>query len=134
LAIGDGGNDVSMIKTANVGVGIFGKEGYQAAYNADYAISQFKYIRQLLFVHGRFSLIRNSFYVNFFFYKNLMFTMAQLWFSCFCGFSGTLYWDDWYYLGYNSILTTIPVCGYMVFEEDLDIKFSDDKDKLILKE
>ena len=38
LAIGDGANDVSMILKANVGVGISGKEGLQAARSADYAI------------------------------------------------------------------------------------------------
>lgn len=38
LAIGDGANDVNMIQRANVGVGIFGNEEYQAASNADYAI------------------------------------------------------------------------------------------------
>lgn len=38
LAIGDGANDVNMIQKAHVGVGIFGKEGYQAAGNSDYAI------------------------------------------------------------------------------------------------
>jgi len=27
LAIGDGGNDVNMIQTAHVGVGVYGKEG-----------------------------------------------------------------------------------------------------------
>lgn len=30
LAIGDGANDVSMILEANIGIGIFGKEGMQA--------------------------------------------------------------------------------------------------------
>lgn len=39
LAIGDGGNDVSMIQSAHVGVGIFGKEGTQAARAADYSIA-----------------------------------------------------------------------------------------------
>ena len=29
LAIGDGANDVSMIQTANIGVGIAGREGMQ---------------------------------------------------------------------------------------------------------
>lgn len=38
LAIGDGANDEAMIKAANVGVGIIGKEGQQAARAADFAI------------------------------------------------------------------------------------------------
>lgn len=38
LAIGDGANDVNMIQKAHIGVGIFGKEGYQAAGSSDYAI------------------------------------------------------------------------------------------------
>ena len=39
LAIGDGGNDVSMIQEAHVGVGISGREGFQAARAADYVIA-----------------------------------------------------------------------------------------------
>ncbi len=41
LSIGDGANDVPMIKEAHVGVGISGKEGRQAVMSADYAIGQF---------------------------------------------------------------------------------------------
>ena len=40
LAIGDGANDVAMIQKANVGVGICGQEGLQAACASDYAIAQ----------------------------------------------------------------------------------------------
>jgi magnesium-transporting ATPase (P-type) len=38
LSIGDGANDVSMIQTADIGIGIFGREGTQAARASDYAI------------------------------------------------------------------------------------------------
>lgn len=38
LAIGDGGNDVRMIQQADIGVGISGREGLQAARAADYSI------------------------------------------------------------------------------------------------
>lgn len=38
LAIGDGGNDVKMIQQADIGVGISGREGLQAARAADYSI------------------------------------------------------------------------------------------------
>ena len=37
--IGDGGNDVSMIQCADVGVGIVGKEGKQASLAADSVIN-----------------------------------------------------------------------------------------------
>ena len=43
LAIGDGGNDVRMIQQADIGVGISGREGLQAARAADYSIGS-KYL------------------------------------------------------------------------------------------
>ncbi|KAH9974189.1 HAD-like domain-containing protein [Russula compacta] len=48
--IGDGGNDVSMIQAANVGVGIVGKEGRQASLAADFSVklAQFVIHRGLL--------------------------------------------------------------------------------------
>lgn len=60
LAIGDGANDVSMIQAAHVGVGISGVEGLQAARSADVAISQFRFLRKLLLVHGSWSYQRLS--------------------------------------------------------------------------
>ena len=60
LAIGDGANDVSMIQAAHVGVGISGLEGLQAARSADVAISQFRYLKKLLLVHGSWSYQRLS--------------------------------------------------------------------------
>jgi len=41
LAIGDGANDVAMIVRADVGVGIAGHEGMQAARSADFSLGQF---------------------------------------------------------------------------------------------
>ena len=52
-AAGDGANDVNMIQTAHVGVGISGQEGVQAVNSSDYAIAQFKFLKPLLLVHGR---------------------------------------------------------------------------------
>ncbi|KAM6106488.1 phospholipid-transporting ATPase ID [Pterocles gutturalis] len=58
LAIGDGANDVSMIRTAHIGVGISGQEGIQAVLASDYSFSQFKFLQRLLLVHGRWSYLR----------------------------------------------------------------------------
>lgn len=49
-----------MIQAAHVGVGISGVEGLQAARSADIAISQFRFLRKLLLVHGAWSYQRLS--------------------------------------------------------------------------
>ena len=69
LAIGDGANDVSMITMAHVGVGISGNEGRQAFNSADYGVTQFRFLRDLLLVHGRWNYSRIAFLVLYSFYK-----------------------------------------------------------------
>lgn len=54
--IGDGGNDVSMIQVADVGVGIVGKEGMQASLAADFSIPQFSYLTKLLGISTLFGI------------------------------------------------------------------------------
>lgn len=58
LAIGDGANDIAMIQEAQVGIGITGKEGLQAARTSDYSIAQFRFLTKLLLVQGRWNYIR----------------------------------------------------------------------------
>ena len=48
--LGDGGNDVSMIQAASVGIGIVGKEGKQASLAADFSITQ---VRPSTYSDGR---------------------------------------------------------------------------------
>ncbi len=80
LSIGDGANDVSMIREANVGIGIIGKEGRQAANNADFAIGQFKFLKPLLLVHGRWNYIRQSRVFLYSMHKNMVLTLTLFWF------------------------------------------------------
>ena len=68
-AIGDGANDVSMIQEANVGIGLFGKEGRNAAVSADFAFAKFKFLRRAFLVHGYLYYTRASALVHYFFYK-----------------------------------------------------------------
>lgn len=67
---GDGANDVSMIQTADVGIGIAGQEGMQAVMASDFSMSRFKFLRKFLLVHGHWSYDRLARMVLYFFYKN----------------------------------------------------------------
>jgi phospholipid-transporting ATPase len=75
LAIGDGANDVNMINAADVGIGIMGNEGQQAARASDYVIGQFSFLQRLLFVHGRESNRKNSFAIGYILWKNFLYVM-----------------------------------------------------------
>ena len=80
LAIGDGANDVAMIQEANIGCGLFGLEGSQAAMSADYAFGQFRFLTKLLLVHGRWSYQRIADMHSNFFYKNVIWTFGMFWY------------------------------------------------------
>jgi magnesium-transporting ATPase (P-type) len=95
LAIGDGANDVGMIQEAHVGVGISGLEGQQAVNASDFAIAQFRYLEELLLVHGRWNFFRQTTVVLFSFYKNAVMAGNLIVFQGECLYSGQPLFDDW---------------------------------------
>ncbi|EST09357.2 P-type ATPase, A domain protein [Kalmanozyma brasiliensis GHG001] len=125
LAIGDGANDVSMIQAAHVGVGISGVEGLQAARSADVAISQFRYLRKLLLVHGSWSYARLSKMILYSFYKNITLYMTLFWYSFQNSFSGQVAFESWTLSFYNVIFTVLPPLVIGVFDQFLSARMLD---------
>ncbi|XP_047289045.1 putative phospholipid-transporting ATPase IM isoform X12 [Homo sapiens] len=119
LAIGDGANDVSMIKSAHIGVGISGQEGLQAVLASDYSFAQFRYLQRLLLVHGRWSYFRMCKFLCYFFYKNFAFTLVHFWFGFFCGFSAQTVYDQWFITLFNIVYTSLPVLAMGIFDQDV---------------
>ncbi|XP_047612182.1 phospholipid-transporting ATPase IB-like [Phacochoerus africanus] len=117
LAIGDGANDVGMIQTAHVGVGISGNEGMQATNNSDYAIAQFHHLEKLLLVHGTWSYFRVTKCVLYCFYKNVVLYVIELWFAFVNGFSGQILFERWCISLYNVIFTSLPTITLGIFEQ-----------------
>ena len=78
LAIGDGANDVTMIINSNIGIGIRGVEGAQAARASDVAIHEFRDLRYLIFIHGREIYRRNSQLLIFIFQRNFILTLSYI--------------------------------------------------------
>ncbi|CAK6954741.1 phospholipid-transporting ATPase ID-like [Scomber scombrus] len=124
LAIGDGANDVSMIKTAHIGVGISGQEGMQAVLSSDFSFAQFRYLQRLLLVHGRWSYLRMCKFLQYFFYKNFTFTFVHFWYAFFCGFSAQTVYDEWFITLYNLVYTALPVLGMSLFDQDVNDRWS----------
>eukprot|EP00607_Mallomonas_marina_P005822 CAMPEP_0182438608 /NCGR_PEP_ID=MMETSP1167-20130531/85890_1 /TAXON_ID=2988 /ORGANISM="Mallomonas Sp, Strain CCMP3275" /LENGTH=688 /DNA_ID=CAMNT_0024632043 /DNA_START=1413 /DNA_END=3479 /DNA_ORIENTATION=- len=122
LSIGDGANDVSMIREADVGVGIIGKEGRQAANNADFAIGQFKFLRRLTLVHGRWNYIRQCHTFLYSVHKNMVLTLTLFWFSFFDALSGTSPYESWIYTAYNFTLG-LPIVFYGIMNKDISSEY-----------
>ena len=123
LAIGDGGNDVSMIMEAHIGVGIYGEEGMRAVQSSDYAIGEFRILHRILCFHGRTNYIRNSECVEYFFYKNFVFTLVQFCYGFLNNFSGQTIIDDWFITLFNLVFTSIPLAARALL--DFDVKPDD---------
>ncbi|NXY86899.1 AT8B1 ATPase, partial [Alcedo cyanopectus] len=124
LAIGDGANDVNMIKTAHIGVGISGQEGMQAVMSSDYSFGQFRYLQRLLLVHGRWSYIRMCKFLRYFFYKNFAFTLVHIWYSFFNGYSAQTAYEDWFITLYNVLYSSLPVLLVGLLDQDVSDKLS----------
>uniref|UniRef100_A0A914Y9X5 P-type ATPase C-terminal domain-containing protein n=2 Tax=Panagrolaimus superbus TaxID=310955 RepID=A0A914Y9X5_9BILA len=87
LAVGDGANDVPMIQSADVGIGISGQEGLQAVMASDFALARFKFLKKLLLVHGHWFYYRLANVLLYFLYKNAMFVFVLYWAQFYSGFS-----------------------------------------------
>nr|XP_032811396.1 phospholipid-transporting ATPase IA isoform X1 [Petromyzon marinus] len=117
LAVGDGANDVGMIQTAHVGVGISGVEGLQAANSSDYSIGQFRFLKKLLLVHGAWSYNRVAKCILYSFYKNVVLYIIELWFAFNSGFSGQILFERWCIGLYNVAFLALPPFALGIFDQ-----------------
>ncbi|XP_058133904.1 probable phospholipid-transporting ATPase IIB isoform X3 [Dasypus novemcinctus] len=117
-AVGDGGNDVSMIQAADCGIGIEGKEGKQASLAADFSITQFKHIGRLLMVHGRNSYKRSAALGQFVLHRGLIISTMQAVFSSVFYFASVPLYQGFLMVGYATIYTMFPVFS-LVLDQDV---------------
>ncbi|KAI8375062.1 aminophospholipid-transporting P-type ATPase [Choanephora cucurbitarum] len=118
LCIGDGGNDVSMIQAADVGVGIVGKEGKQASLAADFSITQFSHLTRLLLWHGRNSYKRSAKLSQFVIHRGLIISIMQAVFSALFYFAPIALFQGMLIVGYATIYTNAPVFS-LVLDQDV---------------
>ncbi|KAF8949269.1 putative aminophospholipid-translocase [Haplosporangium gracile] len=109
--IGDGGNDVSMIQQADVGVGI-------ASLAADFSVNQFSYLTKLLLWHGRNSYKRSAKLSQFVIHRGLIISIMQAVFSAMFYFAPIALYQGMLIVGYTTIYTNAPVFS-LVLDQDV---------------
>ena len=124
-AIGDGGNDVSMILAAHIGLGIEGKEGMHASLAADYSLVKFSHCLRLLTWHGRNSYKRSARLAQFVIHRGLVISVIQAIFSAIYYFVSVPIYTGWLLVGYSTVYTMVPVFA-LVLDEDVS---EDDVDR-----
>uniref|UniRef100_A0AAG5DB84 Phospholipid-transporting ATPase n=1 Tax=Anopheles atroparvus TaxID=41427 RepID=A0AAG5DB84_ANOAO len=117
-AVGDGGNDVSMIQQADAGIGIEGREGKQASLAGDFSIPQFSHIARLLIVHGRRSYKRSAALSQFVIHRGLIISTMQAVFSAVFYLSSVALYQGFLMVGYATLYTMFPVFS-LVLDQDI---------------
>ncbi|KAI5067311.1 hypothetical protein GOP47_0017839, partial [Adiantum capillus-veneris] len=119
LAIGDGANDVAMIRAAHIGIGISGREGMAAVLASDYAIGQFRFLARLLLIHGRWSYKRNKLLVMYAFYKNIVCVMGHCYLAFYSGLSAQSLYPTALISTYNLFWTSLPTMVLSTLDQDV---------------
>ena len=88
---------MNAAQAAHIGVGIIGKEGMQAVNNADFAIGQFRFLRGLLLVHGRWAYRRMCIFAHFMFYKNVVLILTMYFYSLLAMATPIMFLPSFYY-------------------------------------
>ena len=114
LAIGDGANDVNMIQSADLGFGLMGKEGNQAAAFADYAVPKYRDLRRCLFWHGRGYGWRIQYFTIMVLIKSIVNAIGKFGVSFTNGASGLQPVDDLLITGFNILMTNWFVLNYSI--------------------
>lgn len=118
-AIGDGGNDVSMIQQAHAGIGIPGKEGMQASLAADFSITSFSHLTRLLLWHGRNSYKRSARLSQFVIHRGLIISIIQTVYCALFFYAAVSVYSGWILVGYATVFTMFPVFS-LIFDEDVN--------------
>ncbi|OMJ86356.1 hypothetical protein SteCoe_12144 [Stentor coeruleus] len=118
LSIGDGISDIGMIQEADIGIGINGKEGSDAALSSDISIKHFSQLKKLLLIHGHSQYIQLSKMVLLSFYGMTLLEVILFIYNIFGGFTAVSIIPKELVVIYRLIVSTIPIAGMCILDRD----------------
>jgi len=63
-------------------------------------------MKKLLLFHGRLGYKRIAWQILYYFYKNIVLALSEIYFPLYNGFSGQIFFPDWLPMLYNSVFTS----------------------------
>ena len=109
-----------MIRIANVGVGIKGKEGVQAALASDFTLTEFEHLVKLILWHGRLNYKRICVMCNFVIHRGMIISMIQFSFIILFNMVDIALFNGILATGYCTLFTALPVAALVM---DIDLNF-----------
>ena len=118
LSIGDGISDVGMIQQADVGIGIEGKEGSEAALNSDVSIKKFHQLKKLLLIYGHRQYIQLSKMILLSFYAMVLIEFEMLIYNPISGWTAQAILQKELSLIYKLVVNILPIVGLCLMDKD----------------
>ena len=123
LAIGDGGSDVGMIKSAGIGIGILNNEGNQAASASDIVVNDFSDLKGLILREGLVNRANIK--------KSVILGVYSLWvlfillflINLICDFSGTVFIPVSWYVSYYLLFSVLGISSIGLYDNYFTLSF-----------
>lgn len=123
LAIGDGGSDVGMIKSAGIGIGILNNEGNQAASASDIVVNDFSDLKNLILREGLVNRANIK--------KSVILGVYSLWvlfillflINLICDFSGTVFIPVSWYICYYLLFSVLGIASIGLYDNHFNLSF-----------
>ena len=112
-AVGDGGNDVTMIQEAHIGIGIESKDGKQASLAADFSITDFSSICPLFMVHGRNAYKQTSVLAQYVMHRGIIIAILQAIYTFLNGMKTFQVFDNFLMVNYTTIYTPLAALSIL---------------------
>ena len=118
LSVGDGISDIGMIHEADIGIGIEGKEGLDAANSSDISIQHFSQLKELLLIDGHRQYIQLSKMVLLSWYAMALVETLLFIYNCLTQFTAYSLLQKEYVTVYRLVVSIVPLAGMCLLDKD----------------
>ena len=118
LGVGDGISDIGMIHEADIGVGIEGKEGLDAANSSDISLRHFSQLEKLILIDGHRQYIQLSKMVLLSWYAMALIETILFIYNCVTEFSAYSLVQKEYVTVYRLVVSIVPLTGMCLLDKE----------------